>query len=286
MDAGKAQATAERTAKLIDSLTESFAAELEQVLVLVNARIRTLIRRIETSESGRVVASQTNLAMALRLKKDILQALEQAGYVAFAERVSNEPLDRLAQQILTPQAKAAADTFGLNVDVLAALKQLRLADLLQAGEDTAIQLWRFVVDGVIGARPVLDLVDDIADLLDISEKRARQVYDTAISTFSRQVSQMGTTGEANEAFFYVGPVDEKMREFCAEHVGKVYSRTAIDAMDNGQLPNVMLTGGGYNCRHLWHRVSALDAELLALVDTGEVQKDVQARLEDSQLVGA
>ncbi len=284
MPAERHQLAAERQARLMDSLSSQFARELEQVVRLLTERMRTLVRQIETTD-GRAIAKQTNLALALQLKGDILRTLEQAGFHDLALRASNESLDTLAASVLSSQAHNAAQTFGFDVDVLAALKQLRLADLLQVGEDVAVQLWRAVVDGVIGARPVLDLVDDIADLLDISERRARQVYDTAVSTFSRQVGQLGTTGEPDEAFFYVGPVDVKVREFCLEHVGKVYSRQAIDAMDNGQLPNVMLTGGGYNCRHQFSRVSPLDKELLALVDTDERAPAVERRIKDSELEG-
>jgi hypothetical protein len=56
-------------------------------------------------------------------------------------------------------------------------------------------------------------------------------------------------------YAYLGPVDTKVRPFCRQHVGKVYTRAEIDALDNGQLNNVFLTGGGYNCRHVWNEVS-------------------------------
>jgi hypothetical protein len=35
----------------------------------------------------------------------------------------------------------------------------------------------------------------------------------------------------------------------------------------------MLTGGGYNCRHQFRRVSKLDVELLELMDTDERYQD-------------
>jgi hypothetical protein len=160
-----------------------------------------------------------------------------------------------------------------DLDALVALKEIRFAELLQVGEDVAVQLWRATVDGVLGLRPIIDLVDDIADLLDISARHARTIYDTAVSTFSRQVGQLGTTGAPDEAFLYAGPDDDRTREFCRDHVDRVYSRGAIDDMDNGQLPNVMLTGGGWNCRHQFKRVSALDQDLLELVDTGVRYQD-------------
>jgi hypothetical protein len=119
---------------------------------------------------------------------------------------------------------------------------------------------------VLGAPPVGDHVHDISDLLSQSLKQARTMYDTMVSTYSRQVGQLGTTGEPGEAFLYVGPDDTRTRDFCADRVDKVFSREAIEQMDNGQLPDAMLTAGGYNCRHQFRRVSALDQELLDLVD--------------------
>jgi hypothetical protein len=284
-NAAALQRHANHDARLIDQLTDSFAKELSTVVDLLTAKIRVLVRKLDRNTDGRVVATRQNLAMALRLRADLVQALDDAGYTALALRANDAPLDRLASQMLKAGTKAgdAARLTAFDIDALAALKELRLADLLQVGEDAAITLWRVVVDGTLGTRPVLDLVDDVADLLDISARRARTVYDTAVSTFSRQVAQLGTTGEADEAFFYVGPVDQKIRPFCLEHVGKVYSRTSIDAMDNGQLPQVLITCGGFQCRHMWARVSPLDKELLALMDTDVRSDAVQIRVDDSDL---
>jgi len=287
MSAHALQLAATRDAAVIDAVTRQFAHELESVLDLLTAKIRTLARRLKQNPDGRLAATRQNLALALRLRADLLRMLEEAGYHDLALRFVDRPLDRLAAQMLRAGTVTgeAARMGAFDVEALAALKQLRLADLLQVGEDIAIQLWRTTVDGVLGTRPVVDLVEDISDLLDISARRARQIYDTAVSTFSRQVAQLGTTGEPDEAFFYVGPVDQRVRPFCMAHVGKVYSRQAIDQMDNGQLPNVMLTGGGYNCRHRFQRVSPFDKELLALMDTDVRSDAVQLRIEDSGLEG-
>jgi len=271
------QAAAVQSAQLMDALTAEFAADLQPVLALLNAKLRTLIRRIQTDPTGRLVATRTSLALALRLKTDIAKALVQAGYVELAATAVNDPLDRLAASVLDGQALDAATLGAYDVDALAALKQLRLADLVQVGEQAAATVWRAVVDGVLGARPVLDLVDTIADALDLSAKQARTIYDTGVSTYSRQVGQLGTTGEDDEPFLYAGPNDQKTREFCADRVGKVYSRGRIDDMDNGQLDPVMAYGGGYNCRHTWMRVSPLDKELLAIVDQDVTYASFAAR---------
>lgn len=261
----------------MDTALAAFSRELEMVLARLTAEVRRLIRQLDVSPAGRLESTQRNLRRALRLRQDLLKALDQMGYRQVVLRATDAPLDQLARQILRADQVAIARP---TVEMVAALKEIRAADLFQVGAEIAQQLWRTVVDGVLGVRPVVDLVDDIADLLDISARRARTVYDTAVSTFSRQVGQLGTTGEPDELFFYVGPVDDRVREFCLERVGKVFTRDEIDDMDNGQLPNVMLTGGGYNCRHQFRRVSALDQELIDLAGTGRRHGPVQERLDE------
>jgi hypothetical protein len=52
-------------------------------------------------------------------------------------------------------------------------------------------------------------------------------------------------------YIYLGPVDGLIRPFCMARVGNVYTKEEILDMDNGQIDNVLMTGGGYNCRHKW-----------------------------------
>jgi hypothetical protein len=264
-------------AALVEVITDDFAAELGEVLTLLTAKIRRLVRELQTTTTGRIAATEQNLALAVRLRADLGQALDQAGYHTLAFRAIDAPLDRLAAQLVASQT---IEPFALDVDALVALKDVRLAELLQVGDDIAVQLWRVMVDGVVGARPVLDLVDDVADVLDISDTYAQSVYDTLTATYSRQVGLIGTTGEGDEAFLYVGPDDHRTRPFCAEHVDQVFSRDAIDAMDNGQRSSVWTSGGGVNCRHRWARVSALDTDLLDLVDGGTRYQDRNALVDD------
>lgn len=281
MSASGLQSAAVTTGRMVDDMAVSFASELDQVLVLLTAKIRALVKKLDT-EKGRLVSTRTNLVLALQLRQDLLGTLEHAGYHDLAVSALDASLDALTTEMVKANV-GVIQVGAFDVDALVAMKQLRLAELLQVGDDIGVQLWRVVVDGVLGARPVLDLVDDVSDLLDISARHARTVYDTAISTYTRKVAQLGATGKPDEAWFYVGPVDSKIRPFCLQHVGKVYGRTSIDDMDNGQLPDVFTTGGGYNCRHIWQRVSPLDAELLALKDTDERSEAVQIRMDDSHL---
>ena len=177
-----------------------------------------------------------------------------------------DPLDDLAVRLL----RGAPTTLGPNVfDTLLAWKELRLAELLDIAENVARAIQRAALDGTLGLRPVDRLILDVARVLDLSQRQARTIYDTAVSVFARQVEQVTSTGEADELFVYLGPVDDVVRPFCRQWVGKVRERAVIETLDNGQLPDVMRTGGGYNCRHVWKRVSRLDDELIAIAGTDE-----------------
>lgn len=274
------QAAAVAEADLQDAMTDAFAFELEQALKLVNARIRQLLATLETA-NGRMVSTSASLGRALMLRRDLQRAVEAHLRPVLIDAL-DEPLDRLAARVLRGRSVAgqAARLAPFHLEALRAFKDLRLAELLSLEADAAATVWRAVVDGVIGVRPLVELLQDIENVLDSSAAEARTVYDTAVSSWSRQVDQLHTTGEPEELFVYVGPADRKTRPFCRQHVGKVYDRRQIDRLDNGQLPNVFLTGGGYNCRHAWKRVSRLDEELRRLYETGGRHEHIATALRE------
>lgn len=267
--ARRLQRAAEREASLQDQLTLQFESELEGVLRRAEREIARLARQL-TAEDGQLVRTRASLGRALRMRTDIGQAFETAGFRALADRALGGRLDTLAESILSRNAigAAAADLTPLAAKTIVAFKELRLAELLDWGTSVSTTAWRVTVDGVLGLRHVDDLVLDLGQALDTSLPRARTLYDTAVSTFSREVGLVHATGEDDELFLYAGPIDSITRPFCRARVGKVYARDEIDEMDNGQIPNVLITGGGYNCRHVFKRVSRLDAELQELHETG------------------
>lgn len=269
-----------REAALVEKLNARFARELGEVLKLANAKVRALLKELRTKD-GRLVATQANLGRTLGLRRDIQRALTEAGFDAVVEAVTDEPLDQLARLVLRGNgiAQAAFELTKTDTAAIAAFKTIRFDELLRIAGDLAVQLARVALDGTIGLRPVDELVADVADTFDISDKRARTLYDTAISIYSRQVDQLNATGKPDELFYYAGPLDTKTRPFCLERVGKVFTREELETADNGQLPNPLLTGGGYNCRHVAKRVSKLDTELLELRKTGARAPHVQQFLD-------
>lgn len=266
---------ADALAAVADSVSGSYAVELARVL-------RDLERQLRSLAIAATEGSQTALARAVRaakLRKEIQQALEASGFHRLTETATSASLDRLVTQVekLREAANFGAFTTA-DQSRIVALQNLGKLDLFGVGDEIAQALWRTLAQGIYSMRPLPDLLQDLSDAIDTEETKARTLYDTLASIFTRQVEVMKSSGADDEPFAYVGPLDSKTRPFCIERVGRVYTRTEIDAMDNGQLPNVFLTGGGYNCRHVWQAVSKF-SDLRDLVGTGQRAPEVQTILD-------
>ena len=263
---------AEKLAKVADDVSASYASELGKVL-------RDLERELRSLAQDAIAGGKTALSRAIRaakLRRQIQTALKEAGYESLAERATSVSLDALVAQMeaLRGAARLAAFTTPDLTRILA-LKELAKLDVLQQGQIIAQALWRTLAYGIFSQRPIRDLLDDLADAIDVELHEAGTLYDTTVNVFARQVEAMKS--KEDDVYAYLGPADIKTRPFCHQHLGKVYTKPEIDAMDNHQLPNTFLTGGGYNCRHSWIAVSKM-SELRELVGTNQRMSEVAAQL--------
>lgn len=265
---------AEQLARVADEIGRTYATELARVLRDLERQLRALALEATTG-------STTALARAVRaakLRRQLQLALRDAGYPQLVEAASTSGLDRLIAQIERLRGAARLAEFTtMDHARLLALKALAKLDLVGQGEAISHALWRTLAQGLFSQRPIADLLDDLSDAIDVEAHEARTLYDTTVNMFGRQVEALKATGEPDEVFAYLGPLDVKTRPFCYERVGKVFTREQIDVMDNHQLPNVFITGGGYNCRHTFIAVSKLSA-LRKLVGTDQRMPDVERRL--------
>jgi hypothetical protein len=261
-----------RRAELIDvtqtRLVRRFAQELARVLREVERELPRLYARAQGT------AERIQLAQLAQLQVGIRHALSHAGYEAL---VSVTATSRLANRIATLVLRSAplgADLVTVTPRIQA-LQALMRQDWLGQGDVIARSLWQATVRAALAQVPATELAKQIAPDIERSVRQARSLVDTALSIYSRKVEEV-VNPEA-DAYLYIGPADAKARPFCVQRVGKVYSRTAIDKMDNGQLPNVFISGGGHNCRHRWMALSRF-SELNDLVDTGKRVPEIAAQL--------
>ncbi len=267
------QQAGDRLAAVADALSADFARELARVLGIADRALLPLLQEaIEGNRGARLVVSRL-----LLLRKELRAVLERAGYDALAMNASMEAVSRMAEAYRASRLGAEGASLGrLTASRLTALARLLELDVLGVGDDAARQLWRAVVQAIYSSRPAPVLVDQLTRQLQTSLTRAQTLFDTQTSIVGRQMERIATEGRDGQAYLYVGPVDARTRDWCLDRVGLVQTRQTIDALDNGQLPNPFLTGGGYNCRHSWLAVA--DPALVALADTGVRSDGYDARV--------
>lgn len=267
----------DRSTRDLDLLSARFARELAAVLRDAERRLRPLLARAQSGDRTAVLQA----AAANRVRQDLRTVLQQAGYDSLARAATTAPLDEIANRVLQGRRLGGVQTeLSLDMDVrLQAFKTLHYAELLDAGDALSVQLSRALTRSLFGTQSIRDIVNTLGDVVDDSDNRIRTLYDTAISIYGREVEAIQAGDEPETTFLYVGPVDDKTRDFCLDHVGRVYTRSEIDDLDNGQIDNVFLTGGGYNCRHVWHEISRF-SELYPLKGTSKRVPEVMDRVRD------
>jgi hypothetical protein len=257
--------------------------DLADVWGVLRRRIITLTSQLE-AEGGRVISTQVNLGVARQAAQELQRTIEEAGFGDLI-RVALEEMGDLGKYQGLGQTRVArvVREVAWSADTLDAFHDIKLRELVSVSEDAIRRIEQTLLRGIVGAQDRAELLNEVVAELEISLPQAKTIYDTALSEFSRVAVTSTATGDPDEAFLYSGPIDGLTRPFCLERVGKVYTRDEIDQMDNGQLDNTLITGGGYNCRHIWAPVPA-DQDVGELANTGkytddQYEDDVRAAVE-------
>jgi hypothetical protein len=257
---------ADQLAAVADTLSIRFARELSTVLRDLERSLGPLVREaLSTRQATRLIEA----TRALVLRQEIRRLLEMAGYDDLAATVTQRGLPGLARDVLATREGGEALRFMSGIGGrVQALQALIGRDLLDEGDQIARALWKAVIRAAVADADHEQTVAGLGALLDKSDATVRTLYDTSLSIYTRQVEAIASADVPDPVYMYSGPADGRLRPFCYKHVGKVYAKADIDQMDNGQLANVFLTGGGYNCRHVWVSVSRF-GEARELVGTDD-----------------
>jgi hypothetical protein len=245
--------------------------------------------RLDRQIDARAVAYQGQLAQALRAwqrqwDREIAQRTDARGLMRTRPAMPARAFARAWRTGPSAVAERGAQSLStVGANVIEGLRSAGVSDRLSAparrAADAAYRVTRDeLMDGLdrllsdIGRatqraqstkQSAASLQEEIDNLIASAITRSRRQYETALATFAQTL--LAAESEAGDAFLYIGPIDRRCRNFCLAHVGRVVTRETIDALSNGQLPNVFLTRGGYNCRHLWHPVR--EPGLVALANT-------------------
>jgi hypothetical protein len=265
-----------------EQLGANFARLLANVLKAADRALRPVLQDAIAGDRTATIRA----ARGVILRSDIRQALRDAGFDDLARTASEAAVEAMAVEVMkTRTAQGVAKMVKPSQQRIAALAALGEANLLGTAEDIttalvqAVSVWAFTVTD---PNRILEV---LADVTDTEFSKVQTLFDTQTSIYGRQIEAVATENLGpNQAFLYTGPVDGRTRDWCLDRVGKVYTRAEIERMDNGQLPNPFLTGGGYNCRHSFLAVAS--DELTALANTGQRAARYAGRIEQARALRA
>lgn len=259
----------ERIMQMQDELAEAGATAVEraygEALTAAVVRLKRLVRGLQTDAEGRVIPSIAGVT-------SISPALVQRGAIA---EVWREWVARLSS-LLKLQADygrrvgGGAGALWLGADQSAIEALVGLWD--GAGEpsvgslaqrfvtltlDQQAKLSQMTTRHILGRLPQADFERAVELELERDRSAARRIIHDETLTLARTAHEIKARQLGLDHYRYSGPDDAVTRPFCRRLVGRVLSRDEIDRLDNGQTGqgSVIVTCGGYNCRHRWAAVS-------------------------------
>ena len=233
----------EREGTAIDALSASYEGALERTIL-------DAVSGLPRDEAGRLIPDSAAL---LRLRNQFGRFGDGEGASTLLElHVEQVRFALLGHLDVISDGWQRLGEDALSDDSLA-LSTLMRANWLdksaELGRYHHMQLRDAVTRHALGRSDEASLRAEMRRLSDRSANEADRMHHDAVIGYSRAVIDESSKERGYEYFQYVGPDDSANRKFCDTHTGKVYTREEIERLDNGQTSNVMLTAGGYRCRH-------------------------------------
>lgn len=155
-----------------------------------------------------------------------------------------------------------------DLNTLEALIQFRVETAQNKIHERITSLRPAIMESIIlGTRPEPRVLAQNFETL--TESVIATELNTGLSAFNRTAIALQAERAGLTLYKYLGPDDDVTRPFCGALLTRdppIYSIDEIDSMDNGQLGDVLVTGGGYNCRHQWRPISDESAREEGYVD--------------------
>lgn len=253
----------------VDALVKEFTDKMSAIVDRASASVVQSVRSEVAAAGGLVESTVANQKFFAGLDDRFMAAMEAEGYSKLVESYVDsfngqfewfdKVIDFISSSLDNPLPKITfdrTDTAELNAYKLGSM------DLIESAVSKAAGRARQQAMLSSGGMSVKDLTRQLQDSWATSVAESSNLADTSIATFYRTITDKGyQVIEADLPGFeirynYEGPLDKLNRPFCLKleklsRQGKTWTREMINKMNNGQLPNVFLTCGGFRCRHQW-----------------------------------
>lgn len=253
----------------IDSIVSEFAASLERIINQVNGKLSAdLTGQLKISD-GAVSFTSRNRQLLVGIDGRFQELLNDYGYQELLDKYIesfngqfewfNEVLAAISGELQYPLPAVTFTKFDL---AAFDLQRNSSKDLINSIIDKVASRAKQQALQSIGGLNAKALTLEISKTLGTTLGEAENLADTSIATFYRTITDKGFSIIEDDLpnfkirYNYNGPLDKLTRPFCIRlerlsRNGKTWTRAEIMKMNNGQLPNVFTTCGGFRCRHQW-----------------------------------
>ena len=207
--------------------------------------------KLVIADSGKLaVTNSTEIALA---KENIKKLLVESGYYKEVGNLVNKEYQSAANESYKAYKSMYDKSLQFSDKSLAELnitKQLDLNKFNMIADNAVEKINSGLIELQYGTITQKELVTElIGKATGTAYNQAKTQVHTGLQGYYR-ASNVNLAKDAGiDKYEYVGPLDDKTRVFCADHVGEVKTIEEWDSLDNGQITPVSIYGGGYNCRH-------------------------------------
>lgn len=239
--------------EILDKAAKRFYKNINATMIQVEKRLVDEMERYITTGNLRKV----NFEFALVARENLTKILKESGYYkAIAGLMDNYATipGMISERFKLFKYKVNFNRIEKNF--ISELQNIDISFWKNIGKKTQDQIFQSIYSASIGDLSINQTVQAIRNSIkQTSLKKYAYTYaNDSLMQFYRNVNHVTSEQTGWDSYVYVGPVDGKIRPFCARHLNKIYTREEINQMSNGQTGNVFQSGGGYHCRHDWYAV--------------------------------
>jgi len=138
-------------------------------------------------------------------------------------------------------------------ETLQALVRFNAESLINDIDNIAVNIKKEVIKGAIAGVGRNGVLQELRKLTNMSEAQMKTIIDTGMNEYSRSVTRIMMDEMPDDTkYVYIGPTDEKTRVECLEMVASgEQTLEQINVFSKQYGRDVLINGGGYNCRHKW-----------------------------------
>lgn len=253
--------------KFLDAVVAAFDEQLGPIVDKAQKKaLRALERGLTFAPDGTIEITPANQRTLRSIDRIFRRQMKLAGYdklvdaygAQFADHLPKfqDVLNQISSTLETPLPPITFTSKDLDLFASQAIgAKDQLLDLVATAGSAAKRQALFSVGGL----QFSDLASELGTQFQKTVSQAKGLADTSTSIFYRTIANQAYKKIEQDLpkgavlYAYAGPVDGLEREFCAtlSERNHTYTREEIDAMDNGQIPGVFTSAGGYCCRHQW-----------------------------------